>query len=135
MLGAGASAAGLFSAFGDQNLWGRMGSGAPRGQTRWSPAVDVVDDPVDDVGIGDVPDDPQQSGLRLISISKTRFRRCAQVSGAAGGSLQSFRDSVGELGGIGGAAADSSSFLRRRPFGGVGTIARRMGELGAKTPW
>jgi hypothetical protein len=60
MLWAGASAAGLFSAFGDQIRWGRVGLGAPRGQTRGSPAVDVVEDLMDDVGIGDVPDDPQR---------------------------------------------------------------------------
>jgi hypothetical protein len=33
------------------------------------------------------------------------------------------------------AAADSLRFLCWRVFAGVGTIAPRMGELGAKTPW
>jgi aminoglycoside 6'-N-acetyltransferase I len=36
---------------------------------------------------------------------------------------------------VSGAATDTSSFLRRRALAGVGTIARRVGELGAKTPW
>jgi hypothetical protein len=70
-----------------------------------------------------------------MSISKTRFNRCAQVSGAAGGSLQSLRESVGEHCRVAGTAAESLRFLRWRAFAGVGTIARRMGELGAKTPW
>ena len=32
---------------------------------------------------------PPQRGQSVMSISNTRFRRCAQVSGAVGGSLQS----------------------------------------------
>jgi hypothetical protein len=59
MLWAGASAAGLFAAFGDQIRWVLVGLGAPRGQTRGSSAVDVVGDLADEVGIGDVRDDPQ----------------------------------------------------------------------------
>jgi len=42
MLWAGAPAAGLFSAFGDQIRWGLVGLGAPRGQTRGSPAGSPV---------------------------------------------------------------------------------------------
>ena len=70
-----------------------------------------------------------------MSISNTRFRRCAQGSGAVSGSLQSLRVAVDEHGWVSGAAADPSSFLRRRALAGLGTIARRMGEPGAKTPW
>jgi len=76
---------------------------------------------------------PPHSGQSVISTSNTRFNRWAQVSGAVGGSLQSLRNFVDEHGRVGGAAAESSSFLRRRARAGVGTIARRIGELGAKT--
>jgi hypothetical protein len=61
MLWAGASAARLFSAFGDQIRWGRMGLGGPRGQTRGSQAVDVVEDLADQVRIGDIRYDPRLS--------------------------------------------------------------------------
>jgi hypothetical protein len=44
-----------------------------------------------------------------------------------GGSLPSLRDSVGAHGRVAGRAAESLSFLRRRAFAGVGTIARRRG--------
>jgi hypothetical protein len=70
-----------------------------------------------------------------MSISKRRFNRCAQVSGEVSGSLQSLRDSVGEHSRVAGTAAESLRFLLRRALAGIGTIARRMGELGAKTPW
>jgi hypothetical protein len=68
----------------------------------------VVENLADQVWIGDIGDDPQ---------------------------LPSLRDSVGAHCGAAGAAADSLSFLRRRALAGVGTIAPRMGELGAKMPW
>jgi hypothetical protein len=38
---------------------------------------------------------PPQSGQRVVSISNTRFMRCAQVSGAVGGSVESVRGSAG----------------------------------------
>jgi hypothetical protein len=60
-------------------------------------------------------------------VSNTRFNRCSQVSGAAGGSLQSLLDSMDEQGLFAGAAAESLRFLRRRACACVGTIARRMG--------
>lgn len=78
---------------------------------------------------------PPQSGQRVMSMSKTRFNRCAQVSGAVGGLLQSLCESVGEAGPVAGTGPESLHFLRRRALAGVGTIAARMGELGAKTPW
>jgi hypothetical protein len=71
----------------------------------------------------------------VMSMSKTRFNRCAQVSGAVGGSMPSPRESVEEHSRVAGGEAVSLSFLHRRALAGVGTIAPRMGELGAKTPW
>ena len=134
-----------FSAFGEQIGWGLVRLGAPRRQARGCSAVDVVEDLADEVGIGDVCDDPQLSAAQRAECdhrcrsrsdrTNTRFNRCAQVSGAVGGSLQSLRNFVDEHGRVGGAAAESSSFLRRRARAGVGTIARRIGEFGAKTPW
>ena len=67
---------------------------------------------------------PPQRGQSVMSISKTRFNRCAQVSGAVGGSLQSLSDSVAEDGRVAGAAADALRFLCWRVFAGVGTIGR-----------
>ena len=76
---------------------------------------------------------PPQWGHEVISSSNTRFYRCAQVSGAVGGSVRSvcgasgFRDRL--------ALAGSLGFRRCRRTAGVSTIAGRRGELGAKTPW
>lgn len=64
---------------------------------------------------------PPQSRQRVMSISKTRFKRCAQVSGTVGVSLQSLCDSVDEQGLFADAAAESLRFLRLRAVAGVGT--------------
>ena len=70
---------------------------------------------------------PPHSGHIEISISNTRFKRCAQVSGAVGGAR-----STGNSAGIG--VAVCVRFLRAR-FAEPGTTAFLNGELGAKTPW
>jgi len=67
-----------------------------------------------------------------MSISNTRFNRCAQVSGAVGRSARSVEGSAGCYR-VACAAAESLGFCRRTRAG-AGTIARRMGEFGAKTP-
>ena len=69
------------------------------------------------------------------STTETRFKRCAQVRGAVGGSMRSVEGSAGCCCWVADAVAESLSFLRWRALAGVDTIARRMGELGAKTPW
>ena len=70
-----------------------------------------------------------------MSISKTRFSRCAQVSGAVGGSVGAMGACVGLSGKFAGAVAESLGVGRLRALVGVGTIKRRRGALGAKTPW
>jgi len=64
---------------------------------------------------------PPQSGQRLMSISKTRFNRCAQVSGAVGGSAESVGGSAGCCCRVASAMAESLG-LRRRTRAGAGTI-------------
>ena len=70
---------------------------------------------------------PPQWGHAVMSISNTRFRRCAQVSGAVGGAR-----STGNSAGIGFAVC--VRFLRAG-LAEPGTTAFLNGELGAKTPW
>ncbi len=69
---------------------------------------------------------PPQCGHTVISISNTRFRRCAQVRSAVGES-GSTADSAG---------AGVAGFFRflRAGFAEPGTTALLNGELGAKTP-
>ena len=105
--------------------------------------MDVVEDLADEVWIGNVTDDaklPATEGADGDVDFKDALqcyvtRRCAQVSGGVSGSLQSLRDSLGEHCRVAGTAAGSLCLLRWRALVGVGTIARRIGELGAKTPW
>jgi hypothetical protein len=70
---------------------------------------------------------PPHKGQTEISISNTRFKRSAQVSGAVTESC-----SIGEWAGIG--VAVCVRFLRAE-LAGPGTTAFLNGELGAKTPW
>jgi len=57
---------------------------------------------------------PPQRGQRVMSMSKTRFNRCAQGRGAVGGSMPSPRESVEGHGWVAGGEAVSLSFLHRR---------------------
>jgi hypothetical protein len=61
-------------------------------------------------------------------MSKTRLNRCAQVSGAVGGSLQSPRESAGAHGRVAGGAAGSLWFLRWRAWN---TSCSMRGEVDA----
>ena len=70
---------------------------------------------------------PPQRGQSRISISNTRFSRCAQERGAVSGSGSAL-DSYGFE------SVDVLHFLRAR-FGEPGTMNFLNGELGAKTPW
>jgi hypothetical protein len=70
-----------------------------------------------------------------MSIPNTRFNRCAQVSGAMGVSMLSVGGCVGLFCRVAGAAVGSLFFRRCPAPACVGTIAQRIGELGAKTPW
>lgn len=69
-----------------------------------------------------------------MAIAKARSNRCVQVNVVLGGSSQSLRESMVEHCRVDGAAADFLRFLRRRALAGVGMIARRRIEFGAKTP-
>jgi hypothetical protein len=77
---------------------------------------------------------PPQRGQTEISISKTRFSRCAQVRGAVSGSGSALDCSESGLDSYGFESVDDLHFLRAR-FGDPGTMNFLNGELGAKTPW
>ena len=70
---------------------------------------------------------PPQFGHTEMSISKTRFSRCAQERGAVSGSGSGL-DSWGF-------ASDGVLHFLRAGFGDPGTMNFLNGELGAKTPW
>ena len=99
LVGAGGPVAGCFSAFGEQIGWGLVWLGAPRRQARGCSAVDLVEDLVNQAGIGNVRYDPQLSAAERAEGDidfKYALQSLRQVSRAVGGSLQSLRDSVGE---------------------------------------
>jgi hypothetical protein len=87
-------------------------------------------DVIEDLGDGSCP---PQRGQSVMSISNTRFKRWAQVSGAVGVSLLLMGGSTGPLCRVAGAAVGPLCFRRCRRHAVVGTMAWRMGELGAKT--
>ncbi len=76
---------------------------------------------------------PPQRGQTEISISKTRFSRCAQERGAVSGSGSPLDCSGSGLDSCGFASVDVLHFLRAG-FSEPGTTAFLNGELGAKTP-
>ena len=69
-----------------------------------------------------------------MSMSKTRFNRCARVSGAVGGSVWALGACVGLTSRFAGAVPESLGVGHLRTLVGVGTIKRRRGALGAKAP-
>jgi hypothetical protein len=117
---------------------GCIGLSASWRQPWWWALLNVIEHPADELWIGDVRDTrncPPQNGQSVITISNTRFKRCAQVNSAVSGSVRSMGGCVELRCWYAGAVSGSLGICRFRTVAGVSTIVRRMGELGAKTPW
>jgi hypothetical protein len=105
--------------------------------------LNVIEDLADEPWIGDIGNDTKLSTAEEAecnvdsehTLQWSVTRRCAQVSGAMGISMLSVGGCADLFCRVAGAAVVSLCFRRCPALACVGTIALRMGELGAKTPW
>lgn len=114
---------------GEQVVGLRVGRCAARSQARWVSVLDVVEYLGDEFRLCDVCDDAKLATAQRTQcdVDTKRFSRCAQVRGAMGGC-------VGLSGWFAGGVTEPLGVGRLRLLVCVGTIKRRRGALGAKTP-